>query len=376
MRINSQFDGGNIQVIDASKASDIQLSIRPDEGGEFFQWFNFRLQGEIGVKHQLRLTNASKASYVEGWDGYHAVASYDRQNWFRIPCHYSQGELHMEIELQAEQVQIAYFAPYSFERHLDLLAECQSHPLVAVETLGDTLDGRELSLMKVSTGEGDKAKVWITARQHPGETMAEWWVEGFMQRLLDPDCARARQLLDLADVYIVPNMNPDGSVRGHLRTNAKGVNLNREWQSPSLENSPEVLLTRDRMMVEGVDFYLDVHGDEALPYIFLAGGEGIPAWNDEMAAKQACFLDMMTLAAADFQTEQGYPVDKPGDANLTVASNWVGNHFNCLANTLEMPFKDNANLPDEATGWSAERSQALGEDCLDAISLYLQAQVG
>ena len=35
-------------------------------------------------------------------------------------------------------------------------------------------------------------------------------------------------------------MNPDGSYRGHLRTNAKGANLNREWKSPTLELSPEV----------------------------------------------------------------------------------------------------------------------------------------
>lgn len=38
----------------------------------------------------------------------------------------------------------------------------------------------------------------------------------------------------------------DGSARGHLRTNASGANLNREWAStadyeaPTLERSPEV----------------------------------------------------------------------------------------------------------------------------------------
>ena len=35
-------------------------------------------------------------------------------------------------------------------------------------------------------------------------------------------------------------MNPDGSYRGHLRTNACGANLNREWKAPNLEHSPEV----------------------------------------------------------------------------------------------------------------------------------------
>ncbi len=35
-------------------------------------------------------------------------------------------------------------------------------------------------------------------------------------------------------------MNPDGTWRGHLRTNAVGSNLNREWAEPTLERSPEV----------------------------------------------------------------------------------------------------------------------------------------
>ncbi len=69
-------------------------------------------------------------------------------------------------------------------------------------------------------------------------------------------------------------MNPDGSIRGHLRTNAIGVNLNREWQSPSMERSPEVFFVRERMLETGVDMCLDIHGDEAIPYNFVAGSAG------------------------------------------------------------------------------------------------------
>ena len=61
-------------------------------------------------------------------------------------------------------------------------------------------------------------------------------------------------------------MNPDGSVRGHLRTNAVGSNLNREWAAPSAEFSPEVLCVRNEMEKQGVDYCLDVHGDEGHPY--------------------------------------------------------------------------------------------------------------
>lgn len=367
MRISANFDGGNIQVVNLDNKDDIQLAIRPDAGGEFYQWFNFRFEGEVGNHYTLNIINAGTASYTKGWEDYQAVASYDRQHWFRIPTQYQDGKLSISIELDCDAIQIAYFAPYSYERHLDLLSGAQLHPDVNLEHLGLTLDGRDITLMKVGNGDPSKRNIWITARQHPGETMAEWLVEGLVNRLLDNDCPTAKALLDKANFYIVSNMNPDGSVRGHLRTNAIGINLNREWQTPSLEKSPEVYHVVNKMQQTGVDLFYDVHGDEGLPYVFLAGCEGVPAYNDKLAQLQADFSQALTLASADFQTQYGYDKDEPGQANLTVASNWVAQTFKCLSNTLEMPFKDNNNLADPFVGWSPERSIYLGEASLIAM---------
>jgi murein tripeptide amidase MpaA len=367
MRISANFDGGNIQVVNLDNKDDIQLAIRPDAGGEFYQWFNFRFEGSVGHQYTLNIINAGAASYPKGWENYQAVASYDRQHWFRVPTQYQDGTLTIQLELDCDAIQLAYFAPYSYERHLDLLSSAQLHPDVNLEHLGLTLDGRDITLVKVGNAHPSKRNIWITARQHPGETMAEWLVEGLINRLLDNDCPTAKSLLDKANFYIVPNMNPDGSVRGHLRTNAVGVNLNREWQSPSLEKSPEVYHVVNKMKQIGVDLFYDVHGDEGLPYVFLAGCEGVPAYSDRLAQLQADFSQALTLASADFQTQFGYAKDEPGQANLTVASNWVAQTFECLSNTLEMPFKDNNNLPDPFVGWSPERSIYLGEASLIAM---------
>ena len=367
MRISANFDGGNIQVINLDNKDDLQLAIRPDEGGEFFQWFNFRFEGEVGNQYTLNIINAGNASYVKGWENYQAVASYDRVHWFRLPTQYQDGKLSIQVELDCEAIQIAYFAPYSYERHLDLLSAIQLHTDVSLEHLGLTLDGRDMTLVKVGDGDESKRNIWITARQHPGETMAEWLVEGLINRLLDNECPTSKALLDKANFYIVPNMNPDGSVRGHLRTNAAGINLNREWQTPSLEKSPEVYHVVNKMKQVGVDLFYDVHGDEGLPYVFLAGSEGVPAYGKRLAHLQQEFVNALLIASADYQTEFGYDKDEPGEANLTVASNWVAHTFDCLSNTLEMPFKDNDNLPDPFVGWSPERSVYLGEASLIAM---------
>src|SRR5690554_4210705 len=265
MFISSNFDSGNIEVIQAERADDIRLKIKKDNQSDFFQWFHFKLYGEAEQLHRMVIEDADAAAYPDGWKNYQAVASYDRENWFQVDTSFDGKSLIIEHTLEQESIFFAYFVPYSYERHLDLLQAAQQSSWVEQRVLGQTLDGRDMSVLQVGEPGDGKKVIWITARQHPGETMAEWFVEGMLHRLLDSDDGVARLLLDKTVFYVVPNMNPDGSYRGHLRTNAAGVNLNREWQSPSMEKSPEVFLVRQEMVQTGVDMHLDIHGDEAIP---------------------------------------------------------------------------------------------------------------
>ncbi len=367
MKITCKFDSGNIEVIQATDPENIQLAIRKDNQSDFFQWFHFRLSTPHTQLHKIKLMNAGESAYPDGWQGYQAVASYDRETWFRVETSYENGVVTINHYPEAESVYFAYFAPYSYERHQDLLHQAQNDYNCQLVELGETLDGRDLSMLVVGEPSPEKKKIWIIARQHPGESMAEWFVEGLLDRLLDEDDGVSRALLAKAVFYIVPNMNPDGSVRGHLRTNAVGTNLNREWLNPSMEKSPEVFLVREKMLKVGLDMFLDIHGDENLPYNFVAGAEGVPSYTPKMQQLETRFKEALLLVTPEFQTEFGYDKDAPGQANLTVASNWVAEQFKCLAYTLEMPFKDNANLPDEAFGWSDVRSMKLGQDTLTAI---------
>ena len=367
MQISANFDSGNIDVISAQNPADIQLAIKKDRQSEFYQWFHFKLHNTEHTEHVMHLNNAGKSAYVEGWENYQAVASYDRQHWFRVPTEFDGTNLTITFTPEHDSTYFAYFAPYSYERHQDLIHSAQLDIDCQLQVLGQTLDGRDMSVLKVGEeGEGKKV-IWITARQHPGESMAEWFMEGFIDRLLDEDDGVARSLLNSAVFYLVPNMNPDGSARGHLRTNANGANLNREWQTPSMENSPEVYLVREKMLETGVDMLLDIHGDEALPFNFVAGCEGIPSYDERHKALEEKFKNVLLAITPEFQDDKGYDKDEPGQANLTVCANWVGEQFKCLSYTVEMPFKDNDLLPDYSVGWSDERSSLFGRDFLTAI---------
>lgn len=372
MQISANFDSGNIRIIKAQTPDQIELAIVNDHQSEFFQWFHFKLFNNRRAEHVLTITNAGQAAYLEGWPDYQAVASYDREHWFRVPTEFDGQNLTITYTPEHDAIYFAYFAPYSYERHQNLIHQAQCHEQCQLQILGQTLDGNDISLLKIGkeekTQQGEHKKtIWLTARQHPGETMAEWFMEGLIERLLDEDDGIARSLLNKAVIYLVPNMNPDGSIRGHLRTNAIGVNLNREWLKPTLEKSPEVFLTREKMLATGVDMYLDIHGDEAIPYNFVAGCEGCPSYNEKQQSLENNFKEILLALTPEFQDKAGYPKNLPNQANLSLASNWVGEQFNCLSYTLEMPFKDNFLLPDKTVGWSDERSRLLGCDVLAAI---------
>lgn len=367
MNISANFDGGKIQVLDATDPQNLQLSIPNDTQSEFFQWFYFRLMGGQGQSLNLRIVNAGQASYPEGYEGYQTVASYDREHWFRVPTRFEEGELIIEHTPEFNSVYYAYFAPYSYEQHLNLVHQAQLSSECELISIGKTVEGRDIDLLVVGEPDEQKKKIWVIARQHPGETMAEWFMQGLIGRLLDENDPVSRSLLSKAVFYLVPNMNLDGSIAGNLRVNTKGFNYNREWAEPSIENSPEVFHVRNLMDQYGCDLNLDIHGDETLPYNFISGIEGIPSFDERLKKLTDIFIGSWIASCPDFQDNHGYPKNEPGKGNLTICSKHIGERYKCLSLTIEMPFKDNNDLPEPECGWSPDRSILFGESVLQPI---------
>eukprot|EP01046_Picozoa_sp_COSAG06_P045539 COSAG06_NODE_6311_length_2989_cov_8.844983_4_plen_308_part_00 len=269
IEVSAAHDCGNIEVVDVSSAPDLQLRIRPDvacareEGKEHFHWFYFAARGLSGQRCTFRILNAGEASYAwKGWPslepgdpGFRARVSYDQREWRQcLETQYDSdsGVLTIELTPTADEVWIAAFEPYTAADHAAFLAEItgsggggsetrgsELSPALALaaehEVLGESLDGAPIDLL---TLPGGPLKIWVLGRQHPGESMGSFFIEGLLRRLASndttspgsssSDAARAT-VLNAATILAVPHTNPDGGSRGHLRTNAAGANLNREW---------------------------------------------------------------------------------------------------------------------------------------------------
>jgi murein tripeptide amidase MpaA len=372
--VNTDFDAGSIEVVDITNPQNLQFKIRRDTNSHFAQWFYFALNNVSQTELTINLIELDKTAYPKGWENYNVFMSYDNHNWERLASTYSTASNSLTFKLSAiqDQVYFAYFEPYPYSRHAKLIQTVIDYNIsdrqsqVSHQVLGKTQQNRNIDLLTIGNLDA-KYKVWITARQHPGETMAEWFMEGLIKRLLNKESSTSQELLRTCVFYLVPNMNPDGSCLGNLRVNSVGTNLNRAWQSPSVEDSPEVFYVRNKMLMSGVDIFLDIHGDEAIPYLFTDGCDDNPSFSSKQDKLSKRFIQEMIFWCKEYQTAYGYEKGHFTSETATLATSWVGNHFDCLAFTIEMPFKDTANLPDKRFGWNGKRSYLLGEKVLSAI---------
>src|SRR3546814_10034708 len=71
---------------------------------------------------ELRILNCGGAAYPDGWPSYKARISEDRENWLMADTRYENGVLTIRLTPDSNTMWVAYFAPYSMERHHDLIA--------------------------------------------------------------------------------------------------------------------------------------------------------------------------------------------------------------------------------------------------------------
>ncbi len=376
--VTAAIPSGSVEVLDSSDPGNITLRLKRDAGPDALAigYYHFRATGVRGRDCVFRLVNAGpdaqarlagRDDYEDGWTNTGPHASYDRQHWFRIPGKLEAGDYVFRHKPEHDVCYYARWAPYPLDRELDLIARCSASPGVRVETLGKTVSGADLDMVTLGDYSPGKRVCWVIARQHPSEMMGGYFVEGFLERMLDESDPVPRQLLRHSVFHIVPNMNPDGARLGLTRANAAGANLNREWVSPSLERSPEVLHVRSRMERTGVDFCLDVHGDEELRCVFLGGPLEIPSRSQRLAGLFKAFENSWAAASPDYELGHPYPGGAPAEADLRMAWNWIAERFNCLSVLLEQPFKDTSWWQDPVQGWSPERAKRLGASLAPAV---------
>ena len=194
--------------------------------------FHFQLQAKTGSKLALEFRNLD--NIYNGRRGSvarelkTAVVSVNGRDWKSVPLKSLPGDrVRLEVTMPGPKLFVARVEPYRLSDLEKLLASIRKNPLVEIETVGKTVEGRTLEVVRV--GDPKAAyRVFLRARAHPWEAGGNWVVQGLVNRLLKDDDA-AKKFRKHYCVWVMPMANKDGVARGMTRFNVRGKDLNRNW---------------------------------------------------------------------------------------------------------------------------------------------------
>ncbi len=198
--------------------------------------WHFQIQAEPGSDLTFVLHNFDNV-----WNGKHGppvsdkticFLSPDGRVWRTIPTEFIEGDtIRFSIHMESDSLYVARLEPYRISDLDNFLREIQPHPLVQIETIGHTVEGRELEIIRVGNPDAPY-RVFFRARSHAWEPGGNWVVQGLIRRMLrDDDVARKYQ--QRFCIYAMPMANKDGVARGRTRFNSLGMDLNRKWDRPA-----------------------------------------------------------------------------------------------------------------------------------------------
>jgi len=161
------------------------------------------------------------------------ATSPDGRTWTTVPTEALPGNrVRVTVTMPGESLLVARMQPYRLSDLDRLLAAVRASSHAAITTIGQTVQGRSLEIVRIGNQGPAVKRVFVRARAHPWESGSNWVAQGLIERLLrDDDEARAWRQRNV--LYILPMANKDGVARGLTRFNANGRDLNRNWDVPA-----------------------------------------------------------------------------------------------------------------------------------------------
>ncbi len=334
--ISTNFAGGALGKIEQVTPTHFRCGVKgeSDQEGRNRQanWYFLRVDGAQGKALTIDLVDLPgeynyrpNRSAVTGdtlpW------YSADNQHWQQVETAEYQADtplLRIRLTPRTPQLWIAHVPPYTNQNLQRLLREFKTHSALHQQTIGKTVQGREILLLTITDERVppiEKAVIWLMFRQHSWEAGSSWAGEGAIRFLLS-SAPKAVILRQTAIYKIFPLCDPDGVARGGVRFNANGYDLNRNWDAIDETKMPEIAAQRKAILAwvdsgQRVDVLLSLHNTETSEYL-----EGSPDTKGEYRTLTQRLFDLLsankTFAPtrppqfADASTTPG----KPGRMNV------------------------------------------------------------
>lgn len=284
IRIDWNFEGGCLAKVERTGLETFRCHVKGqvDQDGRNRQanWYYFRVDGAKG--RTLTFTMVDLPGEYNYRPNKGAITgdtlpfySSDGIEWHPVDearYNVSEPSLTYKVEISSDRVWIAHTPPYTLSNFKRLSADFAANPDVRIESIGHSVEGRDIPLVTIADhGKTHKKVIWLMFRQHAWESGSSWTGEGLM-RFVSSEDSIARQIRKDTIIKVLPLCDPDGVFHGRVRFNGYGFDLNRNWDLTDPVKMPEITTERKAIVDwvkagKQIDFFLTLHNDEYNEYV-------------------------------------------------------------------------------------------------------------
>lgn len=262
--ISNEFDGARASDVYRLDKNHYKVVIEPEISPiNDSAWYGFRVWSEEPADIKIEL------EYNKGRQRYFpAISRDDGSTWQKM----SSDNFHRDSEsgngiltlsVTDEPVLISAQEVFAANHLQEWLGKISGNSYIRIDTVGNSHRGRPIQQLSISdsTEFSPKGVVIVYNRQHPPEVPGYKTGLRFLE-VLASDSDMAREFRNYFEVWAFPMMNPDGVDKGHWRTNAAGVDLNRDWEyfrQPETRAVRRALLPLKDSTEKRVFFAIDFH---------------------------------------------------------------------------------------------------------------------
>ncbi|MEO8130816.1 MAG: M14-type cytosolic carboxypeptidase, partial [Bryobacteraceae bacterium] len=203
--VHTDFEGGSLGQIEKVDENHFRLHVagQADQNKRNRQgsWYYFRMDDAGSAELTLDMVSLPGEYNFKPNTGAITgdtppVISYDGRTWTHVKTfEYDAGEpgLRLRIKPASGRFWIAHTPPYTNENLARLHADVAKDPAFHQETIGKSVEGRDLLLWTISSGGSAHKTVWLMFRQHSWESGSSWVGEGAIRGLLSPEARVLRE---------------------------------------------------------------------------------------------------------------------------------------------------------------------------------------
>lgn len=314
MKIVNDYNGSSINIDKIDFSNNKAYLSLVEENNKASHYFNFLAINESDMPGTAVITNFNKSAYYSS----NSFSPYKNINhtWIRMnDSEYTIEDNSITFSISANSTIEISLVPRYTEN--DLINFCKKSNIVFSDS----------TLIKIDLGDIEKPTVFIIGRQHPGETLSSFFIEGIIQEI------QANEYLKNNYHFLLyPIVNRNGVENGDHRY-SDGIDFNRSWNTPA-PPSEIYCIKSELQQYKDLKYFIDIHNDEITPndYIRMTHPQKKTIGNIQVLESMSNFKRFLRALIKQ---------RKIIDLNQKTAREYVEKEYSCQGILVELSMNDN-----------------------------------